>query len=218
LVQNGFLKEARHYILKSIAHDSTNLYSQYVLTYIKLAENFNLERTEKELLATLQKDTSRIDIIQEVAKVYYVMEDFEESWKYYDKLIKLKKVLNLDIYASEDVKIGFVLEQLGREEEAEKFYQNYKEYIETDESIYQPLSWSAYYAVKGDENKAMDYLNQFAKNKGYMYWIVLFLDSDPIINKLSDHPDYKKTMKEIKDNFWERHNQIKQDLKNEGVI
>jgi len=218
LAQSGFIKEARRYVKKSLAYNPDNLYSQYLHTYIKLVENFDLQRAKNELIAVLKKDTTRLDVMQEVAKVCYTMKDYEEAWKYYKKFTDIRENLQLDIFTAEDAKIGYVLEQLGRREEAEKFYEQYRQFAEKDESVYKDLLLSSYYAVQGDVPKGITYLKQFASQKDYMYWIVLFLDKDPIMQELASHPDFRKTIKLIEDNFWKRHQSIRTMLDEEGVI
>lgn len=218
LVQTGFIDEAESYILKSLAYDPENLYSQYLHSYIRLANNFNLERTKLELIEILQKDTTRLDVIQEIAKICYTNKEYEESWTYYRKLINIKKTLKLDLYQSEDIKIGFVLEQLGKKEEAKGFYESYLEYAENDQSLYRELSLSAYFASVGKINEAMDYFKDFSEQDNYQYWFVLFLEIDPIMLQMKDHPDFESTVKKIHDNFWHKHKQIRLMLEEEGMI
>ena len=218
LVQTGFIDEAESYVQKSLAYNPDNLFSQYLSSYIRLANDFNLERIRLELIEVFQKDTSRLDVIQEIAKICYVKEDYEESWIYYSKLVNTKKALQLDIYQGEDIKIGFVLEQLGKEEEAKAYYKRYLEYAENDQSIYKELSLSAYHATAGNLEKAMEYFKAFSEKDNYQFWFVLFLDKDPIMLQLQDHPDFKGTVKKIDDKFWHKHKQIRVMLEEEGII
>ncbi|MDW7692860.1 helix-turn-helix domain-containing protein [Flammeovirgaceae bacterium SG7u.111] len=218
LAQTGFIKESETYIQKSITLDANNLFSQYVYVYIRLAQHFDLEKAKNSLIDVLQKDTTRFDVIQEIAKVCYTMEDYEEAWAYYDKMVTAKKALQLDIYKSEDIKIGFTLRQLGEHEKAEEYFDSYLEYAQSDESLYKDLSLSAYYATMGDTEKAMEYLKAFSKQENYQYWIVLFLDKDPIIRQMSGHPDYQKTLQKIDDRFWAKYQQLRLKLEKEGVF
>ena len=218
LAQSGFIEEAESFVQKSLAYNSENLYSQYLYSYIRLATDYNLEQTKSDLIKILQKDTTRLDVIQEIAKICYTKEDYEESWTYYSKLINIKKALQLDIYQSEDVKIGFVLEQLGKEEEAKAYYESYLEYAENDESLYKDLSLSAYYATAGNIDEAMNYLKAFSEQDNYQYWIVLFLEKDPILQQMEHHPDYKSTLKKINDKYWTKHRQIRIKLEEEGML
>lgn len=218
LAQTGFIKESEKYIKKSLAYNPHNLYSQYVYTYIKLAENFDLERAKNELISIYHKDTTRLDVIQEVAKICYMQENYKEAWKYYNKFVTGREKYQLDIFRGEDIKIGFVLDQLGRHEEALTYYSIYKKSADEDKSQYKELMYAAYDAVNGTAEGGMTHLKAFAQQKDYIYWMVLFMDKDPIIRQLSTHPDYEPTLRQISENFWERHKETAKKLEEEGVI
>ncbi|MFH6984628.1 helix-turn-helix domain-containing protein [Marinoscillum luteum] len=217
LAQTGFFNEAETYVQKSLAFNPDNLYSQYLYVYIRQAQHLDLNRAKQSLMTILQKDTTRIDVIQEIAKVCYTMEDYEQAWVYYEKMLHMKAALKLDIYQNEGSRIGFVLEQLGRKEEAKQYYESFLAYAEKDQSLYKDLLYSSYYAVTGQRDKAVKYLKAFSEKDNYQYWIVLFLDKDPVIRKMAGHPDYERTLKKINDKFWAKHKQIRKMLEAEGI-
>ncbi len=216
--QSGFIKEAEKYVKKSLAYNANNLYAENLSTYLKVAQDFDLRKGKASLLKTLQKDTTRLDVIQEIAKVCYTLGEYEEAWKYYDKFSRLRKEMRLDIYQPEDLKIAFVLDQLGRKEEAKEYYKSFKEYYEKDESIYKDLMMSSYYSATGNIDEGIRYLKAGSEIEGYMYWVILFMDKDPILLKMSGHPDFKKTIKKINDKFWTKHESIKKMLEEKEVI
>lgn len=218
LAQTGFLEEAKKYADQSLAYNPANHYSQYLKVYIQLGLDFDLERTKKDLTAIYVKDTSRIDVIQELAKVCYTMKDYEEAWYYYKKMVDLRESLQLDIYFNADINIAFILEQLGKNDQATSFYSSYLNYAENDHSIYRPLTFSAYYAAKGDIDKAIAYLKEFSKEDNYQYWFVLFMDKDPILEKMNSHPDFKPTVEKIQSNFWNTHAELKKELKKKDLL
>lgn len=218
LAQTGFIDEAETHVKKSLEYNPQNIYSDYMYAYIRMAQDYDLENAKESLLNTFEKDTTRPDVIQEVAKIYYYLEDYESSWKYYSKLIYMKYILDLDIYPGEDVKIAFVLNQLGKTEEAKTFLENFLGYAEANESIYRELSLSAYYASVGDIEKGIEHLKNFSKEDDYHYWLVLFFEDDPIMRQLSGHPDFEETVQRIKDQFWAKHEELKEMLEEEGVI
>uniref|UniRef100_UPI00404A6921 helix-turn-helix domain-containing protein n=1 Tax=Fulvivirga sp. TaxID=1931237 RepID=UPI00404A6921 len=218
LAQTGFVNEAETYIHKSLEYNPDNLYSQYLYVYIRLAQHFDLNRAKTSLIEILQKDTTRIDVIQEIAKVCYTLGEYEQAWEYYDKMLKIKVALQLDLYQSENARIGFVLEQLGRKEEAKKYYDSYLEFVEKDQSLYKDLIYSSYYACVGDIDEAVKRFKAFSEEDNYQYWVVLFLDKDPINQLMKKHPDYKGTLKKVKDKFWAKHKQIRKMLEEEDII
>ncbi|WP_339925239.1 helix-turn-helix domain-containing protein [uncultured Cyclobacterium sp.] len=218
LAQSGFLTEAAKYIKKSKAFNPQNHYSKYLHEYIKLGQHNDLKKTKAALIKIFKHDTTKIDVIQEVAKVCYTLKEYNEAWLYYKKLISIKSDLQLDIYQSEDIKIAFVLEQLGREEEADSYYDSYFAFAENDQSIYKDLNFSAYYAAKGEVEKGMSYLKSFTKQENYQYWFVLFLLEDPILLKMKDHPDFKNTTQKIRSKFWEAHEAMKTILLERAIL
>lgn len=218
LAQTGFVKEAEEYVLKSLDYNPQNLFAEYLYSFIKLAHHSDLKRTKIDLIATLAKDTIRLDIMQEVAKVCYTMKDYEEAWVYYKKFDSVREMFDLNIYPNVDVNIAFVLDQLGKTQEAEKFYQKFLTYAENDQSIYKDLNMCAYYAAKGDVEKGMEYFKAFTDERDFFYWLILFLDKDPVILRLSDHPDFEETLRKIAENFWTQHKEIRKKLEGERVI
>ncbi|MEP2026506.1 MAG: AraC family transcriptional regulator, partial [Reichenbachiella sp.] len=213
LAQSGFIKESERYIKKSLAYNPDNLYSETLYTYLRLAENFNLKIAQKSLIQTLNKDTTRIDLIQEVAKTSYALRDYETAWHYYEKLIQIKQSLDLNIYQGEDIKIAYVLKQLGEIEESKKYLASYLDFAQEDESIYHDLILTAYYACIEDTGKAMGHYAAFSEQENYHYWFILFLEKDPIMEQLYGHPDFKKITKKIKDKFWNKHKKTADLLK-----
>ncbi len=107
-IQSGFINEAEQYIEKSLDYQPGNLYSAYVKAYILYAKNRNLEASRDLVIDALNQDTTRFDIIQELAKIYYYLRDYDNAYKYYKKFIEIKEAWKLDIYQSEDMKIGVV--------------------------------------------------------------------------------------------------------------
>lgn len=218
LVQSGFIDEAEKYAQKSLSLNPKNHYTQYLAVYLGLARDFNLKQAKKDLIKILDQDSSKIDVIQEVAKVCYTNREFEEAWKYYKRMINIRTELQLKIYESEDVKIGFVLDQLGETSKSKEFYDQYLEYAENDESMYKSLNLASYYAATGDTDKAMNYFEEFSKNESFQYWFVLFLETDPILGQIKDHPDYKTTADLIKQKFWQKHNETEKLLEEKGIL
>lgn len=218
LVQSGFVDEAEKYIKKSKAYNPQNHYSKYLHEYIKLGQHNDLRQTKLALIEIFNQDTTKIDVISEVAKVCYTLEEYEEAWFYYEKLISIRSALKLNIYHNYDLNMAFVLEQLGRKQEAKSFYESYLAFAEKDESIYQELTMAAYYAAKGDIEKGMNGLKSFSTQDNYQYWFVSFLDKDPILLKMKDHPDFQNTVQKIRTKFWDSHEEIKKMLVDKDIV
>ena len=217
-IQSGFINEALKYINKSLEYYPQNLYSEYVKAYILFARNRNLVQLKELLIEALHKDSTRLDIMQEVGKVYYYLRDYENAYRSYKKFIEIREAYNLDIYRSENDKIGVVLSEMGLIEESKKIFKEFKNYAENDKSIYKHLNLAVYYSYMGETEKAIENMKLFSKQNNYHYWTILFLEMDPLVDNIKDLPEFKKTFSDIKTKFWTYHKQIKASLEEKELL
>jgi len=217
-IQSGFLNEAEKYINKSLEYDPENLYSAYVKAFILYAKNRDLAQTKELLLEVLSKDSTRLDVIQEVAKICYFMRDYRSAYTYYKKFTEIKEAQNLDIYSGENANIGVVLSKMGLTEESDKYFDDYKVYAENDKSIYKHLSLASYYSYKGDTEKAIEEMELFSEQDNYFYWIIIFTEMDPLIDNIKDLPEFKKIFNDIESKFWNYHKRIKSSLEEKELL
>jgi tetratricopeptide (TPR) repeat protein len=202
------------------------LYSTYVKAFILYGKNRDLEQTKDLLIEALNTDTTRLDImhdakfdiLQEVGKIYYYMRDYESAYLYYKRYLEIKEALNLDVFRSENARIGYVLAKVGLIEESEKYFSMYKDYAENDQSIYKHINLSMYYSYKGDTEKALEHLRLFSKEDHYHYWTIIFVEMEPLVDNIKDLPEFKKIMKDIETKFREYHKQIKASLEEKELI
>jgi len=217
-IQSGFTDEAEKYINKSLAYNPNNLYAEYVKAFVLYAINKDLPKTRDLLLKALDKDSTRLDIMQEVGKISYFMRDYEDAYHYYKKFVEIRSALNLDIYRVEDLKIAMVLSKMGLKEEAEKYAGDFQDFAENDLTIYKNANLAMLYAYHGDTKKALEQMNLFAQQDNYHYWILLFYTLDPIMDDIKDLPEFKKIFAEIETKFWNYHEQIKASLKENELL
>ncbi|MCB0637218.1 MAG: helix-turn-helix domain-containing protein [Lewinella sp.] len=218
LAQAGFLDEAGPYIRQSLNYNPGNRYSELLTVYLDLDQHHSLDTALTDLRRIYAQDTTWVDVIQELRKLYYFQEDYPAAWRYYQKFLRIKEAYGLDIYPGEDIKIAFVLRQLGRPDEARAFLESYRQFAEENTSIYQSLSIAAYQVMIGESEEAMANLRTFSEQSGYQYWYILFLEDDPILRQLADQPDYQPTIQRIKDRFWAEHRAMRGMLEEEGVL
>tara|TARA_R110002049_G_scaffold309212_1_gene518694 strand:- start:17380 stop:19473 length:2094 start_codon:yes stop_codon:yes gene_type:complete len=218
LIQNGFTKEALKYINLSLDYDPGNYYSPYLKIFIQYAQHQNLGKATKMLIKEWEKDTTRMDIVQDVAKFYYFQEAYDSAYFYYEKFVKRKEKDGLNIYPQENLKIGIVYEKMGLDEQATNFYKAYSAYCENDQSIYKSASLASKYVHEEKFDKAIEQLKIFASGSNYQYWILLFIEKDPLMKPLRKHPEFDSIVQKIKNRFWENHSQLKQSLKDNELI
>ena len=169
-----FVDEAEKYIDKSMEYDPDNLFSEILEAFILFARDRDLLQTKELLLETLQKDSSRYDIMKEIGMICYYMRDYECAYTYYKKMIEITAAQNLDVYIGEKAKIGVVLSKVGLTEESENYFNEYLAYAENDKSIYKHLSLAVLSSYKGDTEKSIDHLKLFLQKEKYPYWYILF--------------------------------------------
>lgn len=217
-IQSGFVDEAIKYINLSLDYNPANEYSSYVKAYILYAKDRDLDRTRKTMVREWMKDTTRLDILQEVGKLFYFQEKYDSAYYYYKKFVEAKKRWGISIYPQEDIKIGEVYRQMGYSDEAERLFKAYTEYCENDKSIYKSASLAVNHARLGENDQAIEQLRVFATQDNFQYWMVLFFEMDPLIKSLKSHPEFPGIMKKMEDHFWENHEQLKESLVDKGLI
>ena len=213
-IQNGFVEEAQEYINLSLSHHPPNEFAPHLKIFIDHAQHQNIDKTTNLLAKEWKKDTTRLDILQDVAKLYYFQEKYDSAFYYYQKFVKFKKKNNVNIYPFEDLKIGITYEKMGRMEQAANFYSAFSKHCQVDQSIYQPAGLAAKYVHEGKLSQAIEQLKIFASKNNYQYWIVLFLEKDPLMKPLKNNPEFESVMKKIKQQFWENKAQLKKSLVN----
>lgn len=216
-LQTGFLDQALLYINRSLDYNSNNIYSQYVKAYVYFAKDGDLVKVNKRLLEIYQMDTTRIDVIQELAKTYYNLRDFNNAWFYYQKLMKAREAQNMNLFIHENIKIAWTCKQLGLKEQEAKNLREYKEFTDQDESIYHPMLEAGYYAYINDTALALQYFEDFCEAEDYHYWI-LFLPNEPHLESIRELPAFESMMQKMETNFWDRHEVIRKKLEMEGLI
>jgi TolB-like protein/AraC-like DNA-binding protein len=218
LLQTGFIYEAETYINKSLEYSQDNLFSELVKVYILFAQNRDLKQTEELLLDVLKRDTTRLDLVQEVGKVYYYMRDYENAYAYYQRLIDAREAFKLDLFTHEHDKIGVVFSKMGMTGESEKYLDDFMEYCKVDQSDYRYLNLAMLYSYRGETAKAIEQLELYAQQDHFDLWVTIFIEMDPLVDNIRGLPEFKKLMREIEVKFWKSHNEIKAALERENLI
>lgn len=218
LIQSGFVDEALVHIDKSLDFNPNNPYSPYLKIFIELAKYKNIEKSTDLLIKEWKKDTNRLDILQDIGKMYYMSENYKAAYTYYSKLNTIKAERGIELFTHEYLKIAITYDKMGFKEEAKSFFNAYKQYCAKDQTIYKPASLAMKHIYEGNNDLAIQSFEEFALQNNFQYWIVLFLEEDPLMKKLEAHPKYAFVIKQIKDKFWTNHEEIKTMLKENGLL
>lgn len=218
LIQTGFVDESLKYIDKSLAYHSKNPFARYIRAFILYAKTKDLNHTRELLIQEYIQDSSRFDILQDIGKVSLYLRDYDGAYRYYKQFLNIRESQKLDVFRHENMNIGLAMEKAGEKQKAEELIESYRGFLDSDQSIYKSLGYVAYYHYKGDDNQALEYLKQFAKEDNVQFWIILFIDADPMMESTMKTPQFAKHIQEIKDRFWRTHAQLKQVLAEEGLL
>ena len=217
LIQAGFVRESIGYLNKSLEVNPGNLFTNYVLAFALHAEDRNLRQTRELLKVEFEKDTMRFDILQDLGKVSYYIRDYEEAARYYERFIRLRDILGLDVYVHEHMIIGLVFEKIGQQEKAKEYIESYRKFFESNKTVYRDLAMAMYNFHIGETKTGMDLFRRFSKEDNIQFWVIHFLPSDPILDDIKHLPEFKKIMAEVESRFWRNNQKIREKLEEEGV-
>ena len=218
LVQTGFVEEAEMYVEISRTYDPLNLYAWILQAYIRYARNGDLGESKEMLLEALEMDPSRYDIVRELGLVTYYMRDYVSSYNYYKQLLETKSELNIDVYRGENAKIGLVYAEVGEQAASEELMADYLVYANNDGSGYRDLSLSVYHSFQGERELALSHLEKFSEQESFTYWIVLFLEIDPLFDPIKEDPRFHEALRKIKFAFWNHQKVLKDELDEKGLF
>jgi len=217
-LQSGFIDEALTYVDLSLSYFPESYFAPYAKIFIQHAKELNIEQTTERLVQEWRQDTTRLDILQEVGRIFYFQEKYDSAFHYYEKLVKARSENNLDMFTQENGKISLVYEKMGLTEEASFLFKSYAEYWEKDPSIYKSINMANVYTYEGKFDLAIEQLKLFATEENYQYWILLFLEMDPLLKPLKSHPEFNSVLTKIKDHFLENQVNVKKSLQDKGLI
>ena len=216
MMQAGFLDEGVKYMDRSLAYNPQSYFAGYVSILFHFAKQRDLKGCRELLAEKLDKDTTRIDIVREVARVCYTMRDYESAYRYYKKFISLREAYHMEIYKEDFLDIAIVFSKVGQNEKAEEYIKEFKVFADENRTIYKQVYLSMYYTYRNNDEKAIEHLTLFSKEDNYIYWILLIHD-DPLVDHLKELPAFKKVMKDIETKFWNTNKKIKAKLDEEGL-
>lgn len=217
LITAGFVEEARKFIDRSLAFDPTNYYAPHLRSYILFAQERDNRKMRARLINEWEKDPSRLDILQDIGKFYYLEKMYDSAFVYYHQFVEAREANGLAIYELENAKISLVYAQKGRTQEADRLRKEFAQFAESDQSIYKPIALATQSAMEQDWDKALNYLEVFANDNPNQFWF-LYLKDEPLFEPIKNRPAFQRAVQHIENRFWEQHARIKANLLKEGLI
>jgi len=217
LVQAGFFDQALEYINKSLDYYPSNYYAPHLKVFVKFAKHKDYTKVRKEIVQLWKQDTTRLDILQDAAKIYATQELYDSAYYYYDLLIRIREEAQLNIYHHEDIRMAAVYRALGHEAKAAELYDSYVKWCESDKSDYKGAIWAAKYAYEGDVEGTLTSLKDFAQQHNFQYWFLLLKD-DPCLKEMEDNLELQSILADIDERFWADHESLKFILEDQNLL
>jgi len=218
LIQAGFVDKALEHIDKSLEYNPENAFSRYVRAFVLYAKEGDLKHTRELLQIEFQRDTNRYDILQDIGKVSYYLNDYEAAYEYYKRFNYQRETRKLDAFEYENLVIGRVYELAGETEKAKAFYERYRHYVERDQTAYKHIGLAIYYCQMNNTTKAIEHMRLFTQEDNIQYWIILFMDKGPELTETEASPEFKALLKEVERKFWANHEKLKGKLEEQGLL
>lgn len=216
-LQNGFFDEALHYVDQALQLFPENYFAPHLRTFVLFAKKGDYAETKDDLLVLHRLDTNRLDILQDLAKLYFALDQKDSAFFYYQKLVQRRKANGLKVYQQENVKIASLYAERGLAEEAAQLFAEYQAYVEADQSVYKQAFKAVEYAYLDQDEKALQSLERFVEAEDIQYWFLL-LEEDPLLKRLKTDARFLALFKELEESFWQRHQQLEERLKAEDLL
>ncbi|WP_424962276.1 helix-turn-helix domain-containing protein [Ekhidna sp.] len=215
--QSGMMDKAKEHIEISLDYNPENVFSNYLVIFIDLARGLDLQTARSRMLKVWNKDTTRLDVLKELAKICYVQKDFEASNRYFSRFLSKKAKYGYNIFPAEDITMAYVFRESGKYKQADSLRNTFEKFTQADESIYQPLHYTFLHLYDRNVDKALASFKAFSETDDYMYWILLMFDGDPLFESVKNSRDFKSTWEAMNARFENRKKEKIKKLKKMGL-
>lgn len=199
--QSGMMDKAKEHIQVSLNYDSTNTFSRYVDIFIDMvSDSLSIDEAIVRMTTIYEDDTTRLDVLKELATLYYSKQDYETADLYFTKFIRTKKLFGLNLFPDEDITIAFVARELGDTARARVYRDAFESFAAENKTIYQPFLQMMVFLYDGNNLAALDAYETFIQEDDYMYWLV-FLKGDPLFANVKDDPRFLEIYNRMKADF-----------------
>jgi TolB-like protein len=171
-------------------------------------------------------DPTNMWSLEGLGELYSFNGQFEESLKYYKKLVERQKASGQLAFISSH-RIGYVYFKNGYKKEAEYYFEKQIEYCNGQIKLNRPWAQELYpyydlagvYAFKGNKVKAYKNLkiyNQRKEPEGL--WMVSLIKTDPLFNSIRNEPEFQQIVRDVEARYQANHESVKKLLKEQGML
>lgn len=171
-------------------------------------------------------DSTNMWSLAGLGDLYSFNGQFEESLKYYKKLVERQKASGTLAFISSH-RIGYVYFKNGYKKEAEYYFEKQIEYCNGQIKLNRPWAQELYpyydlagvYAFKGDKVKAYKNLkiyNQRKEPEGL--WMVSLIKTDPLFNSIRNEAEFQQIVRDVEARQQALHERVKEQIKEQGML
>jgi len=214
----GFKEEGILYFQQAfkLDGDSVAYYTHLIASEINSG---NFEKAIESGLKGYSIDSFNISILRNLGRSYLYFGQYEESIKYYEKIIAINKTLGKS-FIRQPRNIGCAYWQNGNKEEAKYYFDEQKRYNErsirlNDRSA---INLNVYYDLAainvfmGEKEKAYENLRMFNQRKVMNLILLTSIKNDPIFSSLRDEPEFQQIVSNLEAKYQAEHERIRKWL------
>jgi TolB-like protein/AraC-like DNA-binding protein/Tfp pilus assembly protein PilF len=221
----GFPEQGKHYFQQSLELSGDSSQYLYWFIYTEYSQG-NFKNAYLLAKNAYQKDSR---LIPDMPHYCLMAGRDEEACYYSEKLAKLlKKTGEVDLSASmsASLAIGYSYWKAGRTKEAEYYFNRQ---IEIDLESIRLGRWNSMnkraqfdlakvFALKGEKEKAYQYLDEVNKNQVFPLWWVIQFKCNPLLNRLRQEPRFQKILKDVEGKYHVEHERTMKWLVSQGIM
>ena len=220
--QFGFLDLARKYYLEIL-----DLYGDSLSYLIDLGgleySMGNYGKSIEYLEKAYKKDSTRIilsfnvNVFSAFGELNTLISHFEESLKWYKKLINILKAGG-EINYNNMHRIGYAYLKNGYEKEANFYFNMQMDYCNKIIKSRRPRIINAYYdragvyAQMGDKEKAYKDLRMVNKSQIQGLWMINLIKADPLFDSMRNEPEFQQIIRDVEAKYQAEHERVRKWL------
>jgi TolB-like protein len=221
----GFTDKAKSYALEALKQDGDSAhYFRFTGYSAWQAEDFT--NAIKLYNNCLRIDSSFTETLFALGETYLFLGMKEESLKWYKKYLQRLEASG-QLRAGGYHRIGYVYRVNGFEKEADEMIEKQLKICEEsmERKDYATASmFSTYYdmagvyALKGDKEKAYDYIRLWSKSRVCPLWWVILIKHDPIFESLRNDDEFNQIVKNFEAKYQAEHERVRKWMEEQGML
>ena len=221
----GFVEEAEHYY-----REAMKLNGDSIRYYEGMAYIHNWQGDYKKALVYREKvyaiDSSRIDNLWSLGRIYLKLGRNEESLRFYQKWHERFKASG-DVALYELYRMAIAYWENGYQVEADYFFNEQLTMMDQENELGRSrtkllwiyLDWAAIYAFRGEKNKALENLRIFKEKQSMSVVVLYMMNIEPFLfDNIRDEPEFQQIVRDIEAKYQAEHERVKNWLEENDML